>query len=118
MTRDPLYDAPMTRQRLLAVVVVVVAAFATLGHVCVLSLHEHATQTDADDYEGDRVDAASCEAARTAPAAIERTNAIALATVPVVSQAVRAVEPDRTVARTPIVRGCPPLHLRHTALLI
>ena len=108
----------MMRRHLFGLGVVMVALFATLGHVCALPLDTHAQQSEADHHDGDAFHAASCEALRTAPASTPRTNGVLVAIVPVVSEAVRSVELIRAVDRTPIVRGSPPLYLRHAALLI
>jgi hypothetical protein len=108
----------MIRRHLLGLGIVIVALLATLGHVCVLPIGTHAEQSEADHHDGDAFHAASCEALRTAPSSIPKANAVAFEIVPVAPEGVRSVGLIRAMDRTPIVRGSPPLYLRHAALLI
>ena len=108
----------MVPRHFLSSIVLIVALFATLGHVCVLPLDTHATATDTDDHDGEALHAASCEALRSTGAPLVRTTGIMVATVAITSERLCPADLRRVVASAPIVRGSPPLYLRHSALLI
>ena len=90
----------------------------TLNHVCALPLASHAEATEADEHDGDAFHAASCEVLPSTTPAVVRQNVVVGSFVGVSSQQFLVVDHRRVIADRPIVRGSPPLYLRHSALLI
>ena len=90
----------------------------TLNHVCALPLVSHAEATETGEHNGDTLHAASCEALRSTTAPVVRHDIVMGCVARVSPEPFPLVDHPRVVAGRPIVRGSPPLYLRHAALLI
>lgn len=103
-----------------ALVILVIAVIAVLGHICMLPVHAHAVPVEGhgshdEDSAGHSVHTASCDAIKTTPSAAALIPGLAATSLPVVT----ATSCPLQSAPHPVVRAkSPPLFLLHTALLI
>jgi hypothetical protein len=115
----------MNRHRLGSCLFVALAAFMVLGHICTLPFHAHAgaitTHEESQSHHGgqhpddDAAHAGSCEAAKSAPVAIDTSLLPTVGTVVAVVQESADLPGDADGA---VVLGSPPLFLLHASLLI
>ena len=108
------------RDRLIAAVLVIAAAVAILGHICVLPLHAHAVPIEGhgshdEDAAEHSVHTASCEAVKAGSSVAGVIPAMTPTHLAVTS----SPRPSR-LSTSPAVLPAesPPLFLRHAALLI
>ena len=115
----------MNHRRLGSSLVVALALFAVLGHICVLPFHahagaitmheEHPSPQSGGHPDQEAAHAGSCEVLKSALLALDGVVLAPLGTVAVVT----SESPRRGVdADSAIVLGSPPLFLLHAALLI
>lgn len=109
----------MGSRRLLGLVVLFVALFTTAGHACALPLDTHAVADDGHGHEGHRIHAASCASLPSTFVSIASPHVSAVAIgAPAAADACPTDLLRRPADAPLVVRGSPPLYLRHSALLI